>query len=98
MRSLGMRARALRRRPGRRALLVRRAPLLTVAGPPLPLLHLRVLPGSRSSPQEVARRRGAMGGCQPRTQAAFISIDMGAAEDDCWRRPVRPGDSALLLR
>jgi hypothetical protein len=38
-----------------------------------------------------------MGGSQARTQAAFISTDMGAAEDDAWRRPARPGGSALML-
>jgi hypothetical protein len=38
-----------------------------------------------------------MGGCQARTQAAFISIDMGAAEDDVWRRSARPGGSALIM-
>ena len=50
-----------------------------------------------SSFQNVARRQGALGGCQARTQAAFIFVNMGAAEDDDWRRPARPGGTALIL-
>jgi ADP-dependent NAD(P)H-hydrate dehydratase / NAD(P)H-hydrate epimerase len=32
-----------------------------------------------------------------RPQAASISKDMGAVEDDAWRRPARPGDTALIV-
>ena len=49
---------------------------------------------TESSFQDAAPRQGAMGGCQARTQAAFISTDMDAGEDDAWRRPARPGESA----
>lgn len=43
----------------------------------------------------VARRQGAMSGCQARTQAAFMSTDMDAAEAAALPRPSGPGGSAL---
>ena len=60
--------------------------------------RLRRMPAQpESSFQDVARCQGALGGCQARTQAAFIFVNMGAAEDDDWRRPARPGGTARIL-
>jgi SAM-dependent methyltransferase len=39
-----------------------------------------------------------MRGCQARTQAAFISADMDAVEDDVWRRAARPDGTARMLK
>jgi hypothetical protein len=49
------------------------------------------------SVQYGTRRQGAIVGCQARTQAAFISRDMDAAEDDAWRGAAQPGRSGPML-
>jgi hypothetical protein len=49
------------------------------------------------SVQYGTRRQAAMVGCQARTQGAFISRDMDAAEDDAWRRAAQPGGSGPML-
>ena len=52
---------------------------------------------AETSVQYGTRRQDAMVGCQARTQAAFISSDMDAAEDDAWRRAAQPGGSGPML-
>ena len=44
---------------------------------------------SKGSFQDEARRRGAMGGCEARTQDARVSKDTSAAEDTASRRLAR---------
>ena len=45
-----------------------------------------------------ARRPGAMGECEARTQGALIAVAIGATEDEASRRPARPGDTGFILR
>ena len=56
-----------------------------------------VAPRLRARPGMTARRPGAMGECEARTQGAPVAVATGATEDEASCRRARPGDTAFIL-